>query len=239
MVVILLVLMALLLIAADLLIRRRMARRRKPPATVTVAMMDLLMPSLQAERFHLPGGLFFHRGHTWANVLFSGHVKVGVDDFLQRLVGRIDDIGLPPMGTEVKEGVPFVTIRQAGRTATLPAPVDGVVCAVNAELARSPKLLKRDPYTRGWLVALQPTNLTANLSRLMVGVEALAWLKAEVARLQKFVSSILTEHQDALVGLTAADGGLHVDGLLEHLNDEAWRRFQREFVPTPFAQAWR
>jgi glycine cleavage system H lipoate-binding protein len=172
-------------------------------------------------------------------LLFSGHVKVGVDDFLQRLIGRIDDIGLPPMGTEVKEGAPFVTIRQAGRTATLPAPVDGVVCAVNAELRRSPNCVKRDPYTRGWLVALQPTNLAANLPRLMVGAEALAWLKAEVARFQKFVSSILMEHQDALVGMTAADGGLHADGLLEHLNDEAWRRFTREFVPTSPAQGWR
>jgi len=231
--------MALLLIAADLLIRRRMARRNKPPATVTAAIMDFLIPSLQSERFHLPGGLFFHRGHTWANLLFSGQVKVGVDDFLQRLVGRIDDIRLPPMGTEVKEGAPFVTIRQGGRTATLPAPVDGVVCAVNGELTRSPSLVKRDPYTRGWLVALQPTNLTSNLSRLMVGETALGWLKAEVARLQTFVSSTLTEQQDALVGVTAADGGLHADGLLEHLNDEAWRRFTREFVATPFAQARR
>jgi glycine cleavage system H lipoate-binding protein len=238
-VVILLVFMALVLITADFLIRRRMARRRKPPATVTAAMIDLLVPSLQPERFHLPGGLFFHQGHTWANVLFSGHVKVGVDDFLQRLVGRIDDIRLPPMGTAVREGMPLVTIRQAGRTATLPAPVDGVVCAVNAELMRSPDLVKRDPYTRGWLVALQPTNLAANLSRLKVGAEALAWLKAEVARFQKFVSGILTEHQDAVVGMTAVDGGLHVDGLLEHLNDEAWRRFTRDFAPTSLAQGWR
>jgi glycine cleavage system H lipoate-binding protein len=238
-VVILLMLTAILLIAADFLIRRRMARRRKAPATVTAAMIDLLLPSLQAERFQLPGGLFFHPGHTWANVLFSGHVKVGVDDFLQRLVGRIDDIGLPPMGAEVREGAPLATIRQAGRTATLPAPVAGAVCAVNADLTRNRDLVKRDPYTRGWLVALQPTNLAANLSQLMVGAEALTWLKAEVARFQEFVSSILTEHQDALVGVTAADGGLHADGLLEHLNDEAWRRFTREFVPRSPGQARR
>ena len=230
MVVILVVLMALVVIAADLLIRRRMARRAKPAVTVKAAMMDLLLPSLQVERFHLPGGLFFSWGHSWANLLFSGQIKVGMDDYLQRLIGRIDDICLPPMGLEVKEGQPFVTIRQGGRTLTLPAPVDGTVCAVNGELMKNPSLLKRDPYTRGWLVALQPTDLAANLSRLMVGESALAWLKAEVARFQTFVSSTLTEQQDALVGATAADGGLHVEGLLEHLNDEAWRRFRREFV---------
>lgn len=229
-VVLLVVLMALVVIAADLLIRRRMARRAKPPATVKAAIMDLLIPSLQVERFHLPGGLFFSRGHTWANLLFSGQIKVGMDDFLQRLVGRIDDIGLPPMGAEVKQGGPFVTIRQGGRTVTLPAPVDGVVCAVNEELTRSPILVKRDPYTRGWLVALQPTNLGSNLFGLMVGEGAREWLKAEVARFQTFVSSALTEQQDVLLGPTAADGGLHADGLLEHLNDDAWCRFRREFI---------
>ncbi len=63
--------------------------------------------------------LFLHRGHPWTNLLFSGQVKVGVDDFLQRLLGRIDGIALPPLGATVKEGEPFVTVRQGGRTASL------------------------------------------------------------------------------------------------------------------------
>jgi glycine cleavage system H lipoate-binding protein len=142
------------------------------------------------------------------NLLFSGQVKVGVDDFVQRLLGRVDAITLPPVGVEVKQGQPFAAIRQGGRTAMLTAPVDGVVCAVNGELAKAPSLLKRDPYTRGWLVALRPTNLTANLSRLTVGEGAMLWLKGELARLQEFLHITLTLKRDALVGATAADEGL-------------------------------
>ncbi len=233
MVAILVVFTIVLFIAADLMVRWVRARRAQPvlaPQPDAAAVVDLLVPGLQPERFTLPGGLFFHRGHTWVNLLFSGQVKVGVDDFLQKILGRIDAITLPPVGVEVKQGQPFAAVRQGGRTAMLSAPVDGVVCAVNGELAKAPGLLKRDPYTRGWLVALRPTNLAANLPRLTVGEGALGWLKAELARLQEFLHVTLTVKRDALVGATAADGGLVADGLLEYLDNETWAEFQSSFL---------
>lgn len=230
MVVILVGLTIILLVTVDLVVRWRMSQRTKAPAPLADAVVDLLMPRLQPEHFSLPGGLFFHRGHTWTNLLFSGQVKVGVDDFLQRLLGHIDDIALPPVGARVKEGEQFVTIRQGGRTATLRAPIDGEVCAVNNELLKTPNLLRRDPYTRGWFVALRPTGLAADLSRLKVGEDALLWLKTEVTRFQRFLSDMLRVEHHSLVGLTAADGGVHVDGLLEHVDEETWRRFQKEFM---------
>jgi glycine cleavage system H lipoate-binding protein len=233
MVAILVVFTIILFIAADLVVqwvRARRARLALASQPRAAGVVNLLVPTLQPERFALPGGLFFHHGHTWVNLLFSGQVKVGVDDFIQKLLGRIDAITLPPVGVEVKQGQPFAAIRQGGRTALLSAPVDGVVCAVNSELAKMPGLLKRDPYTRGWLVALRPTNLTANLSRLTVGEGALAWLKGELARLQEFLHVSLTVQRGSLVGAAAADGGLVADGLLEHLDNDTWAEFQSKFL---------
>jgi glycine cleavage system H lipoate-binding protein len=233
MVAILVVFTIILFIAADLVVQWVRAHRAKAALASqpkAASLTDLLVPSLQPERFGLPGGLFFHRGHTWVNLLFSGQVKVGVDDFAQKLLGHIDAITLPPVGVEVKQGQPFAAIRQGGRTALLPAPVDGVVCAANSELAKIPGLIKRDPYTRGWLVAVRPTDLAGNLSRLTVGEGARMWLQAELARLQEFLHVTLTLERDALVGATAADGGLVADGLLEHLGNNTWAEFQSRFL---------
>ena len=58
----------------------------------------------------------------------------------------------------------------------------------------------------------------------------MVWLKAELARLQEFLHMTLTLKRDALVGVTAADGGLVADGLLEHLDDEAWAEFRSKFL---------
>jgi glycine cleavage system H lipoate-binding protein len=232
MVAILVVSTIILFIAADLAVQWVRARRLQPipVGAGQPRIEDLLVPSLQPERFVLPGGIFFHRGHTWANLLFSGQVKVGVDDFLQKLLGRVDGVTLPPLGVEVRQGAPLVAIRQGGRTAMVSSPVDGVVCGVNTELGKAPGLLRRDPYTRGWLVALRPTNLPANLPQLTVGESAQAWLKEELARLREFLHATLTLKRDALVGVTAADGGLLTDGLLEHLDDATWADFQSKFL---------
>jgi glycine cleavage system H lipoate-binding protein len=231
MVAIFVVLTIVAFIAADFIVQRIRARRAAPiPTPTRDSAADALLPSLQPERFALPGGLFFHRGHTWANLLFSGQVKVGVDDFLQKLFGRIDGVTLPPLGVEVKAGQPFVALRQGDRTALLPAPVDGVVCAVNGELAKSPALLRRDPYTRGWLVAIRPKDLAANMPLLMVGDKSRDWLTLELGRLVDFLREAMARHQDAVVGATAADGGLAPEGLLERLDDEEWGAFQARFL---------
>ncbi len=232
MVAILVVLTIVLFVAADLVVEWLRVRRAVPAAAPKPAgaFPDMILPKLQADRFMLPGGLFFHRSHTWANLLFSGQVKVGVDDFLQRVLGHVDAITLPAVGAQVKEGQPLAVIRQGGRTATLRSPVDGVICAVNEEVAKLPSLVKRDPYTRGWLVAVRPANLAANFPRLMVGEQALSWLKSELDRLTQLLRSALMQKGDALLGATAADGGVMVDGVLEHLDDETWSEFQSRFL---------
>ncbi len=231
MVAIFVVLTIVLFIAADFILQKIRARRSiAATAPVRGTGADLLLPNLQPERFALPGGLFFHRGHTWANLLFSGQVKVGIDDFLQKLLGRIDGVTLPPLGVEVKAGEPFVGLRQGERTALLPAPVDGVVCAVNQELVKAPGMLRRDPYTRGWLVAIRPKDLSANMPLLMVGEKSREWLTLELGRLVDFLRESMSRHQDAVVGATAADGGLSPDGVLERLSDEEWAAFQARFL---------
>ncbi|HLE82535.1 MAG TPA: hypothetical protein VJA25_14880, partial [Dehalococcoidia bacterium] len=58
----------------------------------------------------------------------------------------------------------------------------------------------------------------------------LAWLKGELTRLQEFLYVTLTLKRDALVGATAADGGLLADGLLEHVDDETWAEFHTRFL---------
>jgi glycine cleavage system H lipoate-binding protein len=231
MVAILVVLTILVFVLADVAVQRYRASRPSPASPRPAGRAaDLILPELQVERFALPGGVFFHRGHTWANLLFSGHVKVGVDDFLQRLLGRVDGITLPPQGVEVKAGQPFAVLRQGERSLTLLSPVDGVVAAVNGEVAKSPALLKRDPYTRGWLVAVEPRDLAASLPALHVGERAAGWLRGELTRMRDFLHETLEGHRDALVGATAADGGLSAEGLLERLDDDSLAGFEARFL---------
>src|SRR5574341_1139879 len=83
------------------------------------------------ENVSLPAGIFLDSGHTWIEVDPSGRARVGADDFVQRAVGRVDEIELPTVGGEVRQGETLFAIRQGNRKVELPAPLDGVVAAVN------------------------------------------------------------------------------------------------------------
>jgi CheY-like chemotaxis protein len=53
---------------------------------------------IRAGEFSIPGGVLISRGHCWAALSQDGSVKVGMDDFAKKLIGRVDALDLPNPG---------------------------------------------------------------------------------------------------------------------------------------------
>ncbi|MEK6571009.1 MAG: hypothetical protein AABZ61_06535 [Bacteroidota bacterium] len=215
--------------------RRRLAQGEvvRGVGLIRVPIDENLLPRrarypLHDKGFALPRGLFFDRGHTWVRVRPSGEVRVGIDDFAQALMGRIDAIEMPAVGQEVKRGATVVKLKQGDRSAAFVSPVDGVVTGLNESLLRSAEILKQNPYQQNWLLTMKPTGLSASLKHLLIAEDAVQWLKGELRRFRDFVSGVAP--QVALVGETLQDGGQPVDGLLERMGNELWEKFQKEFL---------
>jgi glycine cleavage system H protein len=223
MVAILVVLTILVCVTVDALIQWSYARRRQlVPAKVVLQTSPLA--AFTPEAVSLPGGIFVDPAHTWVKVSANGKTSVGLDDFLLKAIGRIDEILLPEIGAVVRQGETLFTVRQGERKIEVPAPIDGVVEARNVNLAA----LQSDPYEQGWLCGLKPENLAKNLRRLSIAEEATAWIKEEVRRFQEFVFSRPFEHM--ALGRVMQDGGVPATGLLEFMDDETWNQFSAEFV---------
>ena len=62
------------------------------------------------------------------------------------------------------------------------SPVSGVIDEVNEELKERPTLINDDPYGRGWIALLRPSNIDEDLKRLIKGgtQEAIEWYKSEI-----------------------------------------------------------
>jgi glycine cleavage system H protein len=58
------------------------------------------------------------------------------------------------------------------------APISGTIEEVNAEVQSKPELLNEDPYAKGWLLIVKPTNLQAELANIMDFNKAVEWHKA-------------------------------------------------------------
>ncbi|MBE0511929.1 glycine cleavage system protein H, partial [Candidatus Bathyarchaeota archaeon] len=56
-------------------------------------------------------------------------------------------------------------------------PISGTIEEVNEELESKPELLNEDPYDKGWLLVVTPTNLDAELKQIMDFTASVEWHK--------------------------------------------------------------
>jgi len=176
------------------------------------------------EYFRVPDGYLFHQGHTWFRKEGREVVTVGMDDFAQRFLGRIDEVNLPHAGARVSQGEKGWTLTVDSRIVPMISPVDGEVVAVNAAALRNPKVVNEDPYERGWLMKVKATKLAANTRNLLSG---------DVARrmVEESLNGIRLQGGESL-GIVYQDGGAPVSGMAKALYGEKWEVAVRELFLT-------
>jgi CheY-like chemotaxis protein len=204
------------------LYRRQDRQQKRLPSTVRVVTTD----RPPAHEFGLPGGVFISAGHVWASVTTPGMVRLGLDDFARKMIGRIDAIELPPKGALVRKGERLFSIRQGGRVAMLNAPISGKVQDVNVDLPQHLDWLERRPYEQGWVCSMKPEHLADELGQLKIGEHAAAWYQAEIVRLQQLLGA---GQGDAQAPAAPRPGGL-AEGQLEGADDATWDRFAQAFL---------
>lgn len=183
-----------------------------------------LTEALLGPWFLLPGELYYHRGHTWARPEADNVVRIGMDDFAQKLVGIPSAFDLPRAGALVAQGDAAFGLRIGSRGIRLLSPVDGEVVEVNEEIASSPGLVNRDPYGSGWLLKVRVPKPTANLKNLLSGRLARRWMEQTTELLRLRLSGEL--------GTVLQDGGMPVTGFARLLAEEHWDRVAAEFLLT-------
>lgn len=97
--------------------------------------------------------------HDWLDE--SGDdVAVGITAHATEELGDIVFVELPAEGDEVARGDEIVVIESTKAASGIAAPFDGVITAVNDELADSPEKVNEDP-TGSWFFRIRPTDADA------------------------------------------------------------------------------
>lgn len=104
---------------------------------------------------------------SWALMEEEGTAKIGVSDlFLKSAVG-IKEFELAPAGEEILQGVPCATaITLDNLRHEIMCPLSGQVLEINEHATADPSLVEKDPYFRGWLYRILPTNPKSDLQWL-------------------------------------------------------------------------
>ncbi len=186
--------------------------------------------SISQHTMEIPKGLFFDKTHTWAFMEKDGTVKVGIDDFLQHVTGKITSIKLKNRGDKVIKGEPVLTIIQNGKRLTISSPCSGIIRDENLILFTDPSLLNSAPYTQGWIYLMEPTNWMRETQFLFMSEKYSEWLKKEFSRLRDFLAHAIKPDVPEYAYVILQDGGEITDHLLENLGPEVWEEFQTNFI---------
>lgn len=196
-------------------------RAAQLPARIASHVEDLL------SDFLMPLGYFFHPGHTWARIKENGEITIGPDDFVQKSLGKIDSVSLPKVGQVLNANSPAFELQQNGKKVTFNAPISGTVIAVNDQLKDAPYQIN-EPYESGWIARIQPSAAAMELKALMIADSANQWLRKEIATLRDFLSDIAGQKSE--LGVTLADGGVPISGVLQEFGEPEWGKFQDRFL---------
>jgi len=177
----------------------RIQKQLKPKVHITTM---TAAETIKADEFAIPGGVFISEGHCWAAMFEDGSVRVGLDDFARKLIGRIDAIEFPNLGMTVKRGQPLFTITRAKRRVTFLAPVGGKVIDTNPGLGKHPEALETTPYAENWICLIDADKLDTEIPSLKIGNSAVAFFQEEIERFKETVNKMSRRPAD---GSTPAD----------------------------------
>ena len=131
---------------------------------------------VKVDGFEVPEGLYYSKDFEWIKIE-GDKIRMGVTDYAQKQLREIVYAELPAAGTEVKQNEPYGTVESVKAVSDLISAISGTIEEVNEEAQSKPELLNEDPYVKGWLLILKPTNLQAELPNLMDFNKAVEWHK--------------------------------------------------------------
>ncbi len=137
---------------------------------------------MKVDKYEFPDDLYYSKDHMYAKTE-EGIVVVGLTDYGQGIAGAIEYVDLPEVGEEISQNEVLTTIETGKWVGPLRAPVSGEIVEVNEELEDSPELVNQDPYGKGWIVKIKPSNLQEDLDKLMkAGKELETFIKEEIEK---------------------------------------------------------
>ena len=109
------------------------------------------------------------------------YVRVGMDDFALKLLGKADAMELPLMGKELNRDLPGWGLKRKENLAdVLFSGVNGVIMEVNGVLRERPALANEKPYEDGWLFMVRTPDVKGTVKKLMADTESVDWMNGEI-----------------------------------------------------------
>ncbi len=192
--------------------------------------IQTVIGNLTASMLRIPQGLFYSKNHTWTHLDETGAARVGMDDLLQHVTGEVQFTRLKNPGEIISKGELLTEINQEGKHLRIFSPISGEIVDTNGELSESPEILNEDPYKKGWIYKIKPSNWVVETNAYYLAEEATNWSMKELERFKDFLAVSMKKYSSEPAMVILQDGGELRDNTLSHLPNEVWEDFQKDFL---------
>ena len=104
---------------------------------------------------------------SWVLLEDEGTARIGVTDLFLKAAEGIQALELSEPGEDLVQGIPCaVAIAPDGAAHGVMCPISGRILEVNTEAQASPSLVEKDPYFKGWLYRILPSDPESNMQWL-------------------------------------------------------------------------
>ena len=189
--------------------------------------ISTVRPAAATYPIRLPDGIFFTPSHTWLNLYPSGRIRLGIDDFISRLVEEPEITLLRNPGEQIQKGDPLILLKEQNHSLTIRSPFAGEVVAINEELPPHPSLLKESLFSQGWGYDIKPAKLS-EIKQMMIGNETRTWIRGEFQRLRDLFASL--NKNGSLAPAYLQDGGPPIAGVMKSMDDAVWQQLDKLFL---------
>jgi glycine cleavage system H protein len=190
-----------------------------------------VISTLSAGILRIPQGLFYNKYHTWTHMDESGVARIGLDDFLQHITGRVKFTQLKNPDEIINKGDLLTQIDQDGKQLKIFSPISGRILDSNSTLNENPGIFNEDPYKKGWVYKIKPSDWRKETKSYFLAEEATNWTAKELDRFKDFLTGgPMRKYTSEPSMILLQDGGEIRDNILSELPNEVWKNFQEEFL---------
>ncbi len=122
---------------------------------------------MKVDTYDIPENYYYIKEHEWILMENADTARIGITDYAGKALREITYFYMGTKGAKVKRMETICKIESVKCVAEILSPLSGEVLRFNNELFNHPEIINQDPYGKGWIVIIRPTNLDKELGKLL------------------------------------------------------------------------
>jgi glycine cleavage system H protein len=143
-------------------------------------------------------------------------VTIGITSIMASIAGKLSSIKLKPVGTKLEKDKSCGVLESAKYFGVVRTPVSGIIVQVNKSLIDKPKLANDFPYTEGWFVKIDPSDIV-DLKALETIENCHDKMSLAIQKLRVRCFAAFPDHEMFEIGVECSATLAKLDELLEKI----------------------